>query len=127
MPKVSRLRYHKPPRRWLEATNQMWKLSIALVGFGLSLMCFLGGGVTLFFGTTWFGPLLFMGTCAGGLTFGWLLTTLRCPTCRDRLVWTMISSRSHLSWLVELTQLETCPSCQSPLMRRASSRWRAIY
>ncbi len=127
MPKITRPRQQKTSPNWLEATNQMWKLYMALLGFGLALICFLGAGFSLLFaGASVFSALLVSGTVFGGGTFAWLLHTLRCPSCRARLVWTMISSRSHMSWLVDLTNLAICPSCRTALIRRPSAKWRAI-
>ncbi len=127
MPKLSRPVPQPSKTSWLETTNQMWKLYIALLGFGGTLLCFLGAGFSLlFWETSLFSPLLIGGTCLGGGTFVWLLHTLRCPSCQARLVWTMISSHSHMSWLVDLVNLVTCPSCQVALTQRPSARWRAI-
>ena len=118
--------HRKSTRGWLESTNQMWKLYMALLGFGVALLCFLGAGFGLLLETNVFGPLMISGTILGGITFVWLVEVLRCPSCQNKLVWTMLSSRSHMSWLVELTNLVLCPSCQVPLTRRSSVRWRAI-
>ncbi len=127
MPKRSRPIPQPSKTGWLEATNQMWKLYIALLGFGGTLLCFLGAGVSLlFWGASLFSPLLVIGTILGGITFAWLLTVLRCPACQAKLVWTMISSSSHMSWLIDLANLVTCPSCNMALTQRPSARWRAI-
>jgi uncharacterized protein YbaR (Trm112 family) len=127
MPKRSRPVPQPSKTGWLEATNQMWKLYFALLGFGVTLVCFLGAGVSLlFWGASFFGPLLGIGTILGGMTFVWLLYVLRCPSCRSKLVWKMISSSSHMSWLVDLANLVACPSCHIALIQRPSARWRAI-
>ena len=124
--KITRSNHRPTTKGWLEATNQIWKLYMALLGFGMALLCFLGAGFSLLFETNMLGPLMVSGTILVVLTFGWLVETLRCPSCQNKLVWTMISSRSHMSWLVELTNLVTCPSCQVPLAKRSSVQWRAI-
>lgn len=127
VPKVTRPRQKKSSTNWLEATNQMWKLYLALLGFGITLLCFLGAGFSLLLAeSSVFNTLLVSGLVLGVGTFAWLLYALRCPSCRNKLVWTMIRSRSHMSWLVDLTHLVACPSCQNALMRRSSSKWRAI-
>ncbi len=127
VPKLSRPVPQPSKTSWLEATNQMWKLYIALLGFGCTLLCFLGAGFSLlFWEASLFSPILVSGTCLGGVTFAWLINVLRCPSCQTRLVWSMISSRSHMSWLVDLANLVTCPSCQVALTQRPSARWRAI-
>lgn len=127
VPKVTRPHQNKPSANWLEATNQMWKLYIALLGFGITLLCFLGAGFSLLFaGSSVFSALLVSGMVLGVGTFAWLVHALRCPSCRKRLVWSMIRSRSHMSWLVDLTHLVTCPSCQHALTRRPSAKWRAV-
>lgn len=56
------------------------------------------------------------GTFLGCATFVWLMNVIRCPNCHAKLVWTMFSTRSHLSWLVELAALESCPACKSLLI-----------
>ena len=126
MQKITRPNYRKSTKGWLESTNQIWKLYMALLGFGMAMLCFLGAGLSLLLEANVFGPLMVSGTIFGVITFGWLVETLRCPFCQNKLVWTMISSGSHMSWLVELTNLVVCPSCQVPLSRRSSVRWRAI-
>ena len=126
MQKITRPNHRKSAKGWLEATNQMWKLYMALLGLGGALLCFLGAGLSLLLETNVFRPLMGSGAILGVVTFMWLVKTLRCPSCQNKLVWTMISSRSHMSWLVELANLVNCPSCQVPLSRRPSVRWRAI-
>ena len=126
MQKITRSNHRPSTKGWLETTNQIWKLYMALFGFGMALLCFIGAGFSLLLETNMFGPLMISGTILGAIAFGWLVETLRCPSCQNKLVWTMISSRSHMSWLVELSNLVICPSCQVPLNRRSSVRWRAI-
>ena len=126
MQKITRPSHRKSTEGWLESTKQMWKLYIALLGFLVALLCFLGAVFSLLLEVNVFGPLMISGTILGVATFVWLVKTLRCPFCQNKLVWTMISSRSHMSWLVELATLVICPSCQVPLARRSSVRWRAI-
>ncbi|MDT7042453.1 hypothetical protein [Candidatus Nitronereus thalassa] len=127
MPKMTRLHHRKPAANWLEVTHQMWKLYMALLGFGTALLCFLSAGLSLLLGTSLFSPLMVIGLVAGGGTFAWFVQSLRCPSCRTSLVWAMIRTRSHMSWLVDLANLATCPSCQVALTQRPSARWRAIY
>ena len=126
MPKLTRPNNQKSTKRWLESTNQMWKLYMAIFGLGGALLCFLGAGFSLFIEANAFAPMMISGAVLGVATFGWLVKTLRCPSCQNKLVWTMISSHSHMSWLVELTNLVICPSCQVPLSSRPSVQWRGI-
>ena len=117
MTRISPAGSNRSQSSWLVATNQMWKLYVALLGFGGTLFCFLAGGYLLVAGARYFGALVVGGTALGMITFVWLLNVLRCPSCQAKLVWTMLSTRSHTSWLVDLAYLESCPSCHSLLSR----------
>lgn len=103
---------------WIIATGQAWKLYVALAGFGGTLALFtvalfsLGGGGGRFTAMTACGILL------GFATFVWFTAALRCPHCLAKLVWTMVSSRPHSSWLIDLAALERCPACGRTLTER---------
>ncbi len=109
------------PSNWIIATGQAWKLYVALAGFSVALACFtiaffalagvgerylIGGG---------FAAWMAIGVLLAAATFLWFTTALRCPHCPARLVWSMVSTRPHSSWLIDLAALERCPACQGLL------------
>lgn len=100
-----------PSDNWIIATGQAWKLYVALAGFGGTLTLFTLAFFSL--GTSG-GRFMAMTACGiflGFATFVWFIAALRCPHCPAKLVWTMISSRPHNSWLIDLAALERCPAC----------------
>lgn len=111
MGKSFRKDHVKTKKNWLVATNQIWKLYVALLGFIATLICFVVGVFSLATGTNFYGFLVVCGMILGVATFSWLLSVLRCPSCQTKLVWVMVSTRPHTSWLVDLTNLDSCPAC----------------
>lgn len=106
---------------WISATGQVWKLYLAVAGFAGSLICF-GAAVLGLIG----GGEQFVGLTLGGIflcvvTFMWLTAVLCCPHCRARLVWTMVTTRPHSSWLIDLAALHRCPVCNRALNSLTSS------
>jgi len=93
---------------WIVSTGQAWKLYVAIAGFAGSLLCF----TVAFFS---------LGAACGiflaGATFVWLTAVLRCPHCLAKLVWTMVVSRPHTSWLIDLAALDRCPACGRQLTK----------
>ncbi len=100
---------------WIIDSGQAWKLYLALAGFGGAVLCF-----TLAFFRMALGSGQFLGLTASGLvlgvgTFLWFVATVRCPHCHAKLVWHMVASRPHSSWLIDLAALEDCPKCHQTL------------
>ena len=106
---------HADTTSWLIESRQIWKLYVALAGFGLTLLCFLIGAFSLVSGVEQFWGFVVCGMLLGILTLIWMVNVLRCPHCQCRLVWTMIKSRSHTTWLIDLVALQTCPTCSQTL------------
>ena len=107
-----------PGTSWIIETGQGWKLYVALVGFAVTLLCFMMAILSLGNegrGVVWF---TICGFLLGIATFAWLTAVLRCPHCLTRLVWTMVRSRPHSSWLIDLAGLESCPSCNQTFGHR---------
>ncbi len=100
---------------WIIRSGQLWKLYVALAGFGGALILF----TTAVFSLGSSGNRAMAFTACGVLlavaTFVWLTVSLRCPHCFAKLVWTMVTSRPHSSWLVDLAGLEACPVCRRNL------------
>ena len=96
---------------WIIATGQAWKLYVAVAGFGGSLLCFTVAFFSLGAGGGQFLGLSACGIFLAGATFVWLTAVLRCPHCLAKLVWTMVTSRPHTSWLIDLAALDRCPAC----------------
>ncbi len=92
---------------WLEATGQMWKLYLALVSCGVALIAFPFAVIALI-----------TGTVLSMVTVLWLMWSLRCRTCQRSLVWNMITTRSHTTWLIDLVHLDACPYCSHALRPR---------
>ncbi len=111
-PKLSQ----KSQTNWLEETKQIWKLYVAILGFGGTLCAFLAGGLLLAAGPEYSGLLFTLGTLLGVVTFGWIINAIRCPHCQSKLLWVMVKTKSHMSWIVELAALESCPTCQTRLV-----------
>jgi endogenous inhibitor of DNA gyrase (YacG/DUF329 family) len=99
------------PANWIIATGQAWKLYVALAGFGGTLAFFTMAFFSLGAGGGQFAALTACGIVLGFATFFWFTATLRCPHCLAKLVWTMVSTRPHSSWLIDLAALERCPTC----------------
>lgn len=100
---------------WLIATGQAWKLYVTVSGFSGAL-----GLLTLAFFSLTSGGGQFMAFAACGLflgaaTFVWFTSAIRCPHCSAKLVWTMVASRPHSSWVIDLAALEHCPVCKTRL------------
>ncbi len=100
---------------WLESTGQMWKLYLALLSCGLSLIAFPFAAIALIAGYGLIMPYLVTGTVLSIVMVFWLMWSLRCPTCHRSLAWNMITTRSHMTWLVDLVHLDTCPYCSHAL------------
>jgi hypothetical protein len=103
---------------WILATGQAWKLYVALAGFCTTLVLFTLAIYSLL--TAW-GQFLAFAACGmflGFATFTWFTLALRCPRCSNKLVWTMVSSRPHSSWLIDLALLDHCPICGQELARK---------
>ena len=98
-------------RNWIIATGQAWKLYIALAGFFGALACFTLALYSLATGGELFSAFTSCGMFLGVTTFLWMTFVLRCPHCLAKLVWTMVSTRPHSSWLIDLAALDRCPVC----------------
>ncbi len=96
---------------WIIATGQVWKLYVAVAGFGGSLVCFTVAFFSLGASSGQFLGMIACGTFLAVATFVWLTAVLRCPHCLAKLVWKMVSSRPHTSWLIDLAALDRCPAC----------------
>ena len=103
---------------WIIATGQAWKLYVALAGFGGTLTLFTLAFFSLGTSGGRFTAMMACGIFLGFATFVWFITALRCPHCPAKLVWTMVSSRPHSSWLIDLAALERCPACGQVLTER---------
>ncbi len=109
---------------WIIATQQAWKLYVAIAGFVGGMALFSLALFSLISGGARFVAYVVCGTFLSLATFGWFAAVLRCHHCQAALVWKMIASRPFSSWLIDLAALERCPSCQSRLAaigRRAST------
>jgi len=103
---------------WIVATGQIWKLYIALAGFLGALACFTLALYSLTTGGNRFSAFTGSGLFLGAATFLWMTLALRCPHCLVKLVWTMVATRPHSSWLIDLAALDRCPVCDCSLTER---------
>ncbi len=93
---------------YLSQTGQLWKLQIGLVGL-------IAGGILAL--ADWFYRWEFAFLCTTvGIALGlcslvWLILSIRCPTCRTRLVWRAMSRAKHNRWLFALSS-SICPVCR---------------
>lgn len=101
---------------WLIDTGQAWKLYVALAGFGGAVLCFTLAFFRLATGSGQFLGLAASGIFLGVATFLWFVATVRCPHCQARLVWNMVASRPHSSWLIDLAALDRCPRCHRAMV-----------
>lgn len=97
---------------WIVRTGQAWKLYVTLGGFAGALLCWTIALFALGSGGGRFVAWTACGVALGFVTFAWFAATLRCPHCHAKLVWTMVASRPHSSWVVDLAALEDCPVCE---------------
>lgn len=104
---------------WIAATGQLWKLYLALAGFVASLGCFTAGVYVLGVEEVLMERMTGAGVLIAIVTLVWLATALRCPHCLAKLVWVMLKTRPHTSWLIDLAELESCPVCRRSLFRSA--------
>lgn len=100
---------------WIVRTGQAWKLYVTLGGLGGALLCWTVALFVLGSGGGRFVAWTVSGIALGLATFAWFAAVLRCPHCRAKLVWTMVASRPHSSWVVDLAALERCPACNRTL------------
>ncbi len=103
---------------WIVATGQAWKLYVAVAGFTGSLGCFTLGLFSLAAGSGRSVAWIVCGLFLGAATFVWFVVALRCPHCRAKLVWTMVATRPHSTWVIDLAALEECPVCRAALADR---------
>jgi endogenous inhibitor of DNA gyrase (YacG/DUF329 family) len=101
---------------WIVQTGQAWKLYTAIAGFGGAIVCFTVAFVSLGASSGRFAGFTAAGAFLAVATFVWLTLALRCPHCGAKLVWTMVATRPHTSWMIDLAALEQCPVCHRPLM-----------
>lgn len=104
---------------WVVETGQIWKLYVALAGFVAALACFTAAIFSLSAVDASVGRWTGTGVALAAASFGWLVSTLRCPHCRTRLVWTMLKASSLTTWLIDLAGLDVCPVCRRSLHRSA--------
>lgn len=109
----------EPSANWIVATGQIWKLYLALVGFLGALGCFTAGVFLIGFEQNLMARMTGAGVLLAIATLAWLASALRCPHCLAKLVWVMLKTRPHTSWLIDLAGLETCPVCRRSLYRGA--------
>lgn len=109
----------EPSANWIVATGQIWKLYLALAGFVGALGCFTAGVFFLGIEQNLMARMTGAGVLLAIATLTWLATALRCPHCLAKLVWVMLKTRPHTSWLIDLAGLETCPVCRRSLYRGA--------
>lgn len=100
---------------WIIVTGQAWKLYVALAGFIGSLVFMTLALFSLGMGGGRFMALVVAGIFLACTTFTWFSMVLRCPHCTARLVWTMVASRPHSSWMIDLAALDRCPVCDELL------------
>ncbi len=113
---------HDDQSNWIFASGQGWKLYVALAGFGGGLLCFSAAVLSLS-GSSMrvVGLCIIVGSLLCVSTFLWLITVLRCPHCRAKLVWTTAKSRPHSSWMIDLAGLDSCPMCSNSLVQSRRS------
>ncbi len=103
---------------WIIETGQGWKLYVALAGFIGAVGLFTVAFISLGADGGQFAGYAASGTFLALATFLWFVAMLRCPHCLAKLVWIMVASRPHTSWVIDLAALEQCPVCGQPLRRR---------
>ena len=105
---------------WIIATHQAWKLYVAIAGFVGGMTLFSLALFSLISGGRRFVALVACGAFLSVVTFAWFVAGIRCPHCQAALVWKMILSRPHSSWLIDLAALDRCPSCDTLLAKPTS-------
>lgn len=106
-----------PSPNWIVATGQIWKLYLALAGFVAALGCFTAGVFFLGVDQNLMARMTGAGVLLAVATLTWLASALRCPHCLAKLVWVMLRTRPHTSWLIDLAGLDRCPVCRRQLDR----------
>ncbi len=107
-------------KTWIVRTGQIWKLYVALAGFSGTLLLVTIAVFSLATSGSRVVALTACGVFLGIATFLWLTMALRCPHCFARLVWKMVTSRPHSSWLIDLAGLDSCPVCHHKLAPSSS-------
>lgn len=105
---------------WIIETGQVWKLYVALTGLIGAVVLFTVAFVSLGATDGQFAAYAASGTVLALATFLWFVAALRCPHCAAKLVWIMVASRPHTSWMIDLAALEQCPVCGRSLRQRSS-------
>lgn len=96
---------------FLARTGQLWKLhtGFGLVALGLALMLATQAAGHATPDQVVAGVVVGVGSGLAGviLLFGFV----RCPKCRERLLWTAASTGSTDRWLLSLLRQQACPAC----------------
>jgi len=95
---------------WLAATNQRWKVVVAVCG-GLATLVSFAWFVSSLDDDGALGRTLAAFAGSGSFTVAWTLSAVRCPSCGHRPVWRLLRTERADAWVARLLTLERCPSC----------------
>jgi hypothetical protein len=99
------------PESWLHRTGQRWKYMVFCVLVLVAMIFFAAMVVDI---NTSEDPRMLYGlvaAAAGAAAIGWLGTSIRCPRCRGRVAWWIVTHSSSEEWLTDLTDARECAVC----------------
>ena len=96
---------------WIAATGQRWKLHVFFGLMFLTFGCLFGLFVSLGRGDDLAWALTIAAAAFALSAYGWVATTIRCPSCHRRIGWLVLSAMGSSQWLLQLWRGEVCPSC----------------
>jgi hypothetical protein len=99
------------PRTWIARSGQRSKAIVTL-----TLACFAPAAAVLAFafGEAAVGVVLLAIAVGSFVAFAALI---RCPKCRTRVAWMVVTTRPSSRWLTDLFALEECPMCDDRGLR----------
>ena len=95
---------------FLAQSRQLWKLNAGLGSIGLGLLVVFGlvnSNATAEVGVI--GVVGGLVLCLSGMIY--VFASIRCPRCRERVLWTAARSQVAGQWLRDLLQKPSCPRC----------------
>jgi hypothetical protein len=97
-------------RSFLSRTGQLWKLTAGILCMAVGLAIIVT--IVHFEVSSETG----IPGVASGLAFTvggffWMMLSIRCPSCKSRVIWKAARQNEASGWLAELLQKNTCPVC----------------
>ena len=98
---------------WIDLTNQNWKINVGLI-LAFIICIFFGFSILhLKKSDNLFVINLLLGVVSSILCLFWFMLAIRCPVCKGKIVWNVMSQHGFSVWFIVLLRLDHCPICNS--------------